>query len=99
MCYVKYNLDIVSKHEVKIIGWPEAIKFSNPSEIGTINEIQKPRQALKLGECKWVAQSRRQQAAHTEMLTTKVAAGELVVKKRKQRWDKGKMRGRLVESL
>ena len=94
MCYVKYDWDIISKHKVKIVGWPEAVKFANPSEIGTINEIRKLCQALKLSECKWVTQSQRQQAAHTEMLTMKVAASELVVKKKKRRSDKGKMRGK-----
>ena len=94
MCYVKYDRDIVSKHKVKIVGWPKAVKFANPSEIGTVDEIRKLCQALKVGECMWVAQSRRQQAAHTEMLATRVAAGELVVKKRKQRSDKGKTRGK-----
>ncbi|KAF8223327.1 hypothetical protein L208DRAFT_1381503 [Tricholoma matsutake] len=91
---MKYDWDIVSKHKVKIVGWPELVKFTNPSKIGTVDEIQKLCQALKVGECKWVAQSRRQQAAHTEMLSAKVAAGELVVKKRKQRSDKGKTRGK-----
>jgi hypothetical protein len=94
MCYVKYDWDIISKHKVKIVGWPKAVKFANPSEIRTVDEIQKLCQTLKLSKCKWVAQFRRQQAAHTEMLATKVAASELVVKKRKQRSDKGKMRGK-----
>jgi hypothetical protein len=94
MCYVKYDRDIVSKHKVKIVGWPKAIKFANPSEIGTVDKIRKLCQALKVSKCKWVAQSRRQQAAHTEMLATKVAASELVVMKRKQRSDKGKTRGK-----
>lgn len=94
MCYVKYDRDIVSKYKVKIVGWPESVKFLNPSQIGTIDEIRKLRQALWVGECKWVAQSRRQQAAHTDMLAAKVAASEHVVKKRKQRSDKGKTRGK-----
>ena len=94
MCYVKYDRDIVSKHKVKIVGWPEAVKFANPSEIGTVDKIRKLRQALKVGNCKWVVQSRRQQAAHAEMLAAKVAASKLAVKKRKQRSDKGKTRGK-----
>jgi hypothetical protein len=99
MCYVKYNWDIVTKHKVKIVRWPEAVKFANPSEIGTIDEIWKLRQALKVGDCKWVAQSRRQQAAHAEMLAVKVATSEVVVKKRKQRSDKGKTRGKGGKSV
>jgi hypothetical protein len=92
MCYVKYEQDIVSKHKVELVGWPAAIKFSNPSKIGTVKEIRKLRQALKVGDCKWIAQSRRQQAAYAAMLAVKEAAGERVIKKRKERSDKGKMR-------
>ena len=92
MCYVKYKQDIVSKHKVELVGWPAAIKFSNPSEIGTVEEIRKLHQALKVGDCKWIAQSRRQQAAYVAMLAEKEAAGERVVKKRKERSDKGKTR-------
>lgn len=89
MCYVKYEQDIVTKYKVELVGWPTSIKFSNPSEIGTVGDIRKLRQALKVGECKWIVQSRGQQAAYAEMLAKKVAAGERVVKKRKERSDKG----------
>jgi hypothetical protein len=92
MCYTKYDQDIVSKYKVKLVGWPKLVKFANPYKIGTIGEIQKLYQALKVGRCRWVAQSQRQQAAHMEMPTKKVDANELVVKKRKQRSDKRKMR-------
>jgi hypothetical protein len=92
MCYVKYEQDIVTKHKVEIVGWPTSVKFANPSEIGTVEDIRKLRQALKVGECKWIVQSRGQQAAYAEMLMRKVAADEQVVKKRKERSDKGKPR-------
>ena len=75
MCYVKYEQDIISKHKVELVGWPAAIKFSNPSEIGTVEEIRKLRQALKVGDCKWITQSRRQQAAYAAMLAAKLGSG------------------------
>lgn len=37
--YRKYEFNIVSKHKVKLVGWPSAIKFANPSEIGTMDNI------------------------------------------------------------
>jgi len=92
MCYVKYEQDIVSKHKVELVRWPAAIKFPNPSEIGTVEEIRKLCQVLKVGDCKWIMQSWRQQAAYAAMLAVKEAAGERVVKKRKERSDKGKTR-------
>ena len=94
MCYVKYDQDIVSKDKVKLVGWHESVKFANLSTIRTVNEIWKLHQALRVGECKWVVLSQRQQTAHAEMLAGKVAAGEPIVKKRKQRSDKGKQRGK-----
>jgi hypothetical protein len=94
MNYAKYDRDIVSKYKVKLVGWPSTIKFANPSEIGTVDDIRNLRQALKTGECKWVALSRRQQIAHEETVAAKVATGELTVKKRKERSDKGKTRGK-----
>jgi hypothetical protein len=93
MCYVKYDQNIVTKYKVELVGWPASIKFANPSEIGIVDDIRKLRQALMVGECKWIVQSRGQQAAYTEKLARKVAAGEQVPKKRKQRSDKGKRRG------
>jgi len=93
MCYVKYDQDIVTKHKVELVGWPASIKFANPSEIGNVDDIRKLRQALKVGECKWIVQSRGQQAAYAEKIARRVATGEQAAKKRKQRSDKGKPRG------
>ena len=96
MCYVKYDQNIIAKHKVELVGWPALVKFANPSEIGNVNDIRKLRHVLNVGECKWIVQSRGQQAAYAEKIMRKVAAGELVVKKRKQRSDKGKPRGSKV---
>jgi hypothetical protein len=95
MSYIKYERDIVSKYKVKLVGWPLTVKFANPSEIGTVDDIRHLRQVLKIGECKWVVLTRRQQIAHEEIFAAKVASGELVGKKRKERSDKGKTRGNL----
>ena len=89
---MKYEQEIIIKHKVELVGWPMSIKFANPSDVGTVSDIQRLFQALKTGECKWIMQSWGQQAAYAEMLTGKVAAGEQVVKKRKERSDKGKTR-------
>jgi hypothetical protein len=95
MSYIKYERDIVSKYKVKLVGWPSTIKFASPSEIGTVDDIRNLRQVLKIGECKWVVLTRRQVTAHEEIIAAKVASGEIVGKKRKERSDKGKTRGNL----
>ena len=94
MNYMNYDIAIVEKHNVELVGWPKAIPFANPSMIGTVGEIRILREALTSGECKWVAQSKRQQATHAAMLKMKRDNGEVIGKKRKQRSDKGKKRGR-----
>jgi hypothetical protein len=92
MSYVNYERDIVTRYKIKLIGWPPAVKFASPSEIGTVDDIRLLRQALIVGDCKWMVQTRRQQQAHLEALAARVAAGEVIGKKRKQRSDKGKTR-------
>ncbi|KAF8229076.1 hypothetical protein L208DRAFT_1288432 [Tricholoma matsutake] len=64
MCYKNYQWDIVTKHKAKIIGWPTTIKFANPSEIGTVEEIQKLHQALKVGESDWTERGPKQRQHH-----------------------------------
>jgi hypothetical protein len=94
MSYVKYERDIVTKYKVELLGWPVTIKFANPSEVATVDDIRKLRQALRTGDCKWMVQTRRQQVAHAELVAAREAAGEPAVKKRKERSDKGKTRGK-----
>jgi hypothetical protein len=39
MCYVRYEQDIITKHKVELVGWPTSIRFANPSDIGTVDDI------------------------------------------------------------
>lgn len=97
MNYLNYETAIVEKYHVTLVGWPSTLPFANPSNIGTVGDIRTLRDALKVGECKWTVQTKRQQAAHAETLKSKRAAGEVVGKKRKIRSDKGKKRKAVVE--
>jgi len=94
MNYINYEIAIVEKHKIELVGWPQGITFANPSAIGTVGDIRLLRTALIAGECKWIVQTKRQQAAHAEVLKEKRDTGEVIGKKRKQRSDKGKKRGR-----
>jgi hypothetical protein len=99
MNYINYDRAIVEKYKAKLVGWPKGLKFANPSAIGTVDDIRALRNALKTGECKWIALTKRQQAEHTKMLTDKQEAGEVVGKKRKERSDKGKKRDRKEDDV
>jgi hypothetical protein len=94
MNYVNYDIAIVQKHRVELVGWPDGIPFANPSAIGTVGAVRILREALIVGDCKWIAQTKRQQGVHAAMLKTKRDAGDPIGKKRKQRSDKGKKRSR-----
>jgi hypothetical protein len=90
MSYIKYEIEIVTRHKVELVGWPSSIQFASPSVIGTIADLRMLRSALHAGECKWVTQSQGQQVAYAEKLAARVAGGESLVRKRKERSDKGK---------
>jgi hypothetical protein len=94
MNYVNYDVAIVERYKIILKGWPPTVRFCNPSEIGTVDDIRTLRNALKNGECIWVAMSNREHKEHGEMLKQRQEAGDVVVKKRKIRSDKGKKRAR-----
>lgn len=89
MNYFNYEFSIIQLHSVKIVGWPMDLKFANPSEIGTVVEIRKLRNALRSGTCHWVKMSKAQLNAHIEDLKNRSNEGEAIVKPRKKRSDAG----------
>ena len=94
MNYNNYDTAIVETYGVKIVGWPASVPFTNPSNIGTIGEIRKLRDALKSGECRWKKLSKGERGAFNADLNTRCAAGESVKKPRKKRSDAGVSRKR-----
>jgi len=55
MSYSNYDLAIRSIHKVELHGWPLGIKFTSPSNVGALAEIKILHDAIKSGECTWVA--------------------------------------------
>ena len=53
MNYDNYDKSIVAKYKVKLMGWPNNLKFANPSHIGTVDDIQMLRHSLQTGTCHW----------------------------------------------
>ncbi|KAG1746281.1 hypothetical protein EDD22DRAFT_918385 [Suillus occidentalis] len=58
MNYSNYETAVVETYAVQLIGWPASIKFINPSNIGTVGDIRKLRDALKARTCYWAALTR-----------------------------------------
>ena len=88
MSYSNYDSTIQADLKVELQGWPLGIKFATPSAIGSTSDLKILCDALKTGECAWVAMSRSDQAELVEQL--KVRSPK---KKRATRSDKGKKWG------
>ncbi|KAF7979792.1 hypothetical protein HWV62_40838 [Athelia sp. TMB] len=53
MSYKNFQVDIVEKFYIKIIGWPEGIPFIKPADIGNIEHLRKLIKAFKTGDAYW----------------------------------------------
>lgn len=89
MKYKHYDRLICLEHRVKLHGWPDDIKFDTPYQIGRISDLEKLRDALRSGECKWV----KLKPDEYKELQKKLEAEESATA-RQTRSDKGKKRKR-----
>ncbi|KAG1860607.1 hypothetical protein DFJ58DRAFT_778195 [Suillus subalutaceus] len=80
-----------SNYETSVV---ETYRFVNPSNIGTVGDIRKLRDALKTHTCYWAALSPAEVKTHASELDTRRSAGEAVRKPRKKRSDAGVPRKR-----
>jgi hypothetical protein len=94
MNYANYDTAMMQELGVRLTGWPNDLKFANPSEIGTVGEVRKLRDALKSGQCHWQKLTRLQIADHVADLQRRREAGQTVGKPRKKRSDAGTSRKR-----
>jgi hypothetical protein len=94
MNYSNYETSIVETYGVRLVGWPLGVKFVNPSNIGTVGDIRKLRDALKARTCYWAALSSAEVKTHASELDARRSAGEAIRKPRKKRSDAGVPRKR-----
>ena len=92
MNYQNYNTQIVERLGVKLVGWTYH-KLVSPYEIHCVDDIRELHNALVCGACFWMRLSKREMTRHKADMETREAAGEVVVKKRKERSDKGVSKG------
>lgn len=85
MNYVQYEAQIVQRYKVVIKGWP-LDKFANPTAIGSIPKLSKPRDALVDGSCCW---ERISDGDAKKRLEDWEKAGDVVHAAQKQRSDAG----------
>ncbi|KAG1885846.1 uncharacterized protein F5891DRAFT_969400 [Suillus fuscotomentosus] len=96
MNYTNYETAIVEAYGVHLVGWPEGVDFISPSNIGTVGDIRRLRDALKTRMCSWTTLSPAEVKAHTAELDARWSAGEVVHKPRKKCSDAGVARKRKV---
>lgn len=94
MNYHNYETAIVETYGVRLVGWPHGVNFISPSNIGTVGDIRKLRDALKARTCYWTVLSPAEIKAHTAELEARCSAGDVVRKPRKKRSDAGVPRKR-----
>lgn len=93
--YEHYETRIVRDLRVKLVGYtyhPTEIIIS-PYSIPTVGDLLTLRDALVSGACHWVRLTPGEVNRHMADLASREAAGEIVTKKRKERSDKGTVKG------
>ncbi|KAG1794347.1 uncharacterized protein HD556DRAFT_1236853 [Suillus plorans] len=94
MNYHNYETAIVETYGIRLVGWPHGVNFISPSNIGTVGDIRKLRDALKARTCYWTVLSPAEIKAHTAELEARCSAGDVIRKPRKKRSDAGVPRKR-----
>ncbi|KAG1894666.1 uncharacterized protein F5891DRAFT_961189 [Suillus fuscotomentosus] len=89
MNYSSYETAITETYAVKLVGWPEGVKFISPSNIGTVSEIRKLCDVLKAQTCYWAALTPAEVKIHSAKLDVCRSAGQVVRQPCKKHSDAG----------
>ena len=92
MNYQNYDTQVIERLGVKLVGWTYH-KLVSPYEIHGVDDLRTLLSALVCGACFWMRLSKREMTRHKADMEEREAAGEVVVKKRKARSDKGIPKG------
>ncbi|KAK0493711.1 hypothetical protein EDD18DRAFT_1077965 [Armillaria luteobubalina] len=87
MNYIHYDTDIVTRHHVRLDGWPMGLKFENLSNIKNLQDLRRLCDTLKTMACKWIKMNKKQIKAHENDLIQWEASSEIIKRKRQERSD------------
>ena len=93
MNYSNYDMRVIQKYQVKLVGWTYN-KFVSPFEIHTIDDVRTLVEALRCGRCHWFRMTATEVTKNARDVEARKAAGETVGKQRKVRSDLGIKRPR-----
>ncbi|KAF7965691.1 hypothetical protein HWV62_42223, partial [Athelia sp. TMB] len=90
MRYISYDVDIVEKHHIKIIGWPtQDVRFVKPADM-TPQELRKIIKAFKTGAAYWRPLTNREKKKVEDDARQREEAGILAKRQRAIRSDRGR---------
>ena len=92
MNYPNYDMNVVQKYGVKLVGWTFT-RFASPYDIHTVDDVRTLLTALRCGACHWMRLTKAEISKHAKEIEDREAAGETVGKKRKKRADAGIKKG------
>jgi len=93
MNYQNYDMQVIQKFQVKLVGWTYN-KFISPFQIYTIDDVRTLVQALRCGRCHWVRMTAAEVTKHAGNIEARKAGGETVGKRWKVRSDLGSKKPR-----
>ncbi|KAF8132909.1 hypothetical protein EV363DRAFT_1397828 [Boletus edulis] len=88
MNYTNYELHIVERYGMTLIGWPVSGHVRNPSKIGGRQEVEKLLSALQSEKCKWVKLTDNELTTRVTRNKARQAAGEKIYHPRRVRGSK-----------
>jgi hypothetical protein len=92
MHYVQYHKEIVMYRSVALEGWTHPT-FANPGDLSTsLPPLQQLLEAIESGQCKFVKLTSEQRKAKDDKYQERIKNGEISVRVRAPRKDKGKKR-------
>ena len=97
MNYENYELQIVEKHSVDLIGWP-CTTFGNPGTIGR-NNVFALLKVLEAGTCHWTTLSPEELSERKERNQMREANGEQVYKPKKPRKARQRPNAKSAETI
>jgi hypothetical protein len=99
MHYVQYEEKIIQKYSIELVGWTPG-QWKNPNDLGnSLPPLKELYDALVDDKCKFIKLTVEQSKNHRETYEQKIASGQVVVKARRQRSDKGKPRKRKASEM
>src|ERR1700742_725027 len=89
MSYNSYQVDILEKSHIILVGGPEDIPFIKPANISNIDQLRKLVKIFKTGDAYWRPQTKSEKKRTDEAVKQREAAGILAKPPRDTRCDNG----------